>query len=102
MTADSATPATTDLGGISASEGHSGGRTDHVFTPQPVALAHSRVLQTGHPIPPFHVDRRTDDEDSGLTPEPLAAGRRAVLETNVGDGDFTLVPWVQSGVFRRI
>ena len=47
MTADSTTPDTTDCDGMSASEIHSGGRTDHVFTTQQVALAHSRVLQTG-------------------------------------------------------
>jgi hypothetical protein len=35
------------FGGMSASEVHSSGRTDHVFTSQQVALAHSRVLQTG-------------------------------------------------------
>ncbi|TFC65936.1 hypothetical protein E3T25_08900 [Cryobacterium sandaracinum] len=47
MTTDSTTPDTTDFGGMSASEVHSGGRTDHVFTSQQVALAHSRVLQSG-------------------------------------------------------
>ncbi len=47
MTADSTAPDTTDLGGLSTSEVRPGGRTDHVFTSQRVALALSRVLQTG-------------------------------------------------------
>ena len=37
-----------------------------------------------------------------MTAAPLAAGRRKDLKADVGDGEFTRVPWVHSGVFRRI
>ncbi|WP_104194522.1 hypothetical protein [Cryobacterium sp. M25] len=78
MTADSTTPDTTDYGRMSASEVNSGGRIDHVFTSQQVALAHSRVLQTGI-LDKLNAWRSEDAQVTGASARPALISDHAIL-----------------------
>ncbi|TFB76841.1 hypothetical protein E3O06_01340 [Cryobacterium glaciale] len=78
MMADSAVPDPSDFGGMSAAEVHSGARADYVFTSQQVALAHSRVFQTGI-LDKFVAWRSEDARVAGASARPTLISDRAIL-----------------------
>jgi hypothetical protein len=78
MTAGSAAPDTADLGGMSTSEVTPGGRTDHVFTSHRVALAQSRVLQTGM-LDKLAEWRSEDTHVTGASARPSLISDQAIL-----------------------